>query len=349
MEMSAGEAAFVHNGLKILHYHLVPLLLKHQDVWCEHGDGSIDDVHRFVEAVSDMYQVHSSALVKFEAACAGCNAVLLGAALDGIVTVIASSYCIYVNRQDLVLDQLNEAATVSEELHNDIDNMLHEVCCKGVSLGSILIQPMQRTIAYTLTLERIMKHSVEPDEQMEVHKWLSRVEQAVATMDEVTAEVRRARALVKQVKGLPWAEVVHEGMHINEYQVFGAQPGAPLEVDAWILKDRVITATRIAQAGEADGVADVNGPSMTTAQGELRDMLRCEDVAHATVAPIQSEADLIIGFLVVGVRHDQSITEVQLYHDDQACCERWMEKLRELFGGSLHMIEPIIITLGTNR
>jgi len=227
-----------------------------------------------------------------------------------------------MNRQDLVQRQLEDAARKDPSISAEISSLRDSA--QGLSLNSLLLTPMQRTIHYMLTIDRVRSHTNEEDKKATLMRMVSRVKAAVATMDTATAKMRKLRALVLRVQGLEWSELVKEGMSITNEETVLDKEGRTIQL--FLLNDRLVMC--------ADG-----------ASLQMKGCIPQHALRNASIRLTSSEQDTQtpVGFSICGEHCGSSSSpskggmssswqqlDWEFFHEEEHVCRQWVAQLKDL-------------------
>jgi len=281
-----------------------------------------------------MLDTHEECLGELQRCCDEQDFVGLGVVMDRLSQCIEEHYVRFMNRQEICLNQIKVCEGTDPELYKEMAALVAHPVLKGLSLGSLLIKPMQRTIAYMLTFDRACKHTVDVDKKTQLQQIATRVKSAITTMDSATRAQYKMRTLVTSTKGLEalWDELVVEGMNIVDEVEMDTSDKHPVdEVHLYLLNDRCIVCDKEGAAKTVRHIFDAN-----------------EDIYSYEVEPLQWEESLdalpvMVGFSIRQTRQEESGTrptaavtiEESFYHADKKVNETWCWHLEELFSGRL--------------
>jgi len=218
-ELMLTETRFIE-GLQALLDKMQPFFEGHKDALLKGlptDELKPNDFRVFIKALGKMLSSHQKSFEQMGIAISSFlthnNTEGLSKTFKDIAKNIREIYPSFMNRQDLVLNQLNRAIELNPQLGIDLKEMLKDKRFGGCGLGSTLVSPMQRAVSYQLILEAVIKTAPEGSFLVPLQLSLEEVKSATSKLDEVAAHYRNMRKLVSRVQGLD-STIVCEGQQI---------------------------------------------------------------------------------------------------------------------------------------
>lgn len=337
-EILTGDEHYVAKGLRPASHQFMHILKCYESAVTEKGHITSNDIRIFDEALRGMLTCHEECLKTFRIGCTECDPRKLEPAFNAISDCIQHDYVRYLNRQDLILRQFTAAQEANSVMKTEVTNMLKDAVFKGLSLNSLLMTPMQRTIAYMLLTERVAKFTVEiGSEEMQrvnrekgeaLRRIQSRIKAAVQYMDAETNKLRKLRSLVDDVIGLNWDDYVIEDKALEKTEEGFSEPGTTSDgkkIKIFLMNDQLVVAEK---AGAPPGKWSVGEAIFTSRVSSVS----CE---------IKEDGGKAVGFVLAGaITSEQRPFKLQFYKaDDDEKMRTWVKQLQDKFHDSMSLEE----------